>query len=51
MNRDFNEAGRAAVRAGLLPDRAPYFRFNHTGPAANRRAKAEDPAPEPIPEA
>ncbi len=55
--RDFNEAGRAAVRAGLLPDRAPYFRFNHIGSGYFRK-KAEggdpaidDPAPEPEPEA
>jgi len=49
--RDVNEAGRAAVRAGLLPDRAPYFRFNHIGPAAYRRSMPAAPAPEPTPEA
>ena len=38
--RDFNEAGRAAVRAGLLPDRAPYFRFNHLGASAYRKKAA-----------
>jgi len=48
--RDFNEIGRAAVRAGLIPDRAPHFRFNHLG-ATHFRQKAgagptaEDPAP------
>jgi len=46
--RDFNLAGRAAVRAGLLPDRAPYFRFNHIGAAAYRRkGNAEDPNLDP----
>ncbi len=49
--RDFNEAGRAAVRAGLIPERARYFRFNHLGPAAYRRNRTDDPAPEPTPEA
>lgn len=40
--RDFNKAGRAAVRAGLLPDRAPYFRFNHIGAGVYRRKATED---------
>jgi len=57
MIRDFNEAGRAAVRAGLLPDAAPYFRFNHIGSGYFRKKAAggdpntDDPAPEPAPEA
>ncbi len=42
--RDFNELGRAAVRAGLIVDRAPHFRFNHLGPGFR---KAADPAPSP----
>ncbi len=46
--RDFNELGRAAVRAGLIVDRPPYFRFNHLG-AGFRKPAA--PAPEPPPEA
>jgi len=55
--RDFNEAGRAAIRAGLLPDVAPYFRFNYIGSgyfrkkAAGGAPAADGPAPEPTPEA
>jgi hypothetical protein len=49
--RDFNQAGRAAVRAGLVPDRARYYRFNHLGPAACRPNRTDEPAPEPTPEA
>ena len=55
--RDFNEAGRSAVRAGLLPDAAPYFRFNYIGSGYFRKKAAggdptpDDPAPEPTPKA
>ena len=42
--RDFNELGRAAVRAGLIADKPPYFRFNHLGAGFRKSA---DPAPTP----
>ncbi|PKN27011.1 MAG: hypothetical protein CVU65_03970, partial [Deltaproteobacteria bacterium HGW-Deltaproteobacteria-22] len=43
--RDFNELGRAAVRAGLLADKPPHFRFNHLG-AGFRKPAAPAPTPE-----
>lgn len=43
--RDFNELGRAAVRAGLIVDRPPHFRFNHLG-AGFRKPAAPAPTPE-----
>ncbi|MBU1412523.1 hypothetical protein KKC22_13510 [Myxococcota bacterium] len=41
--RDFNEAGRAAVRAGLIDQPLSTFRFTHIGPAARRTAPAPTP--------
>ena len=43
--RDFNELGRAAVRAGLIVDRPPHFRFNHLG-AGFRKPATPAPTPE-----
>lgn len=44
--RDFNEVGRAAVRAGLIDRPVSTFRFNHIGPAANRRKATQEPVPQ-----
>jgi len=43
--RDFNEAGRAAVRAGLIDRPLSDFRFTHIGPAASRKRSAAPVSP------
>ncbi|MBU1410146.1 hypothetical protein KKC22_01395 [Myxococcota bacterium] len=48
MMRDFLEAGREAVRAGLIDRPISTFRFTFIGPAANRRNHT--PPAEPTPQ-
>ncbi len=47
MMRDFFEAGRNAVRAGLIDRPTSTFRFTFIGPAASRRAATPPAAPTP----
>jgi hypothetical protein len=47
--RDFLEAGRAAVRAGLIDRPVATFRFTFIGPVSSRRA--DTPPADPTPEA
>ncbi len=44
MMVDLNAAGRRAVRAGLIPSRPPFYRFNHL---RRPRVNNSDPAPTP----
>jgi len=44
MMLDVNAAGRSAVRAGLIPSRPPFYRFNHL-----RKSSRQNPDPVPPP--